>query len=58
VLKCIKIIFLFLKLTYQNDPKHIKKLSFSKKINLLRTSFAPRFQTVSKKKKKELKELA
>ena len=36
-LKCIKIILLFfnlfLKLTYQNDPKHIKKYFLIKKIN-------------------------
>jgi hypothetical protein len=44
----IKIIYflffkkLFLKLTHQNDPKHIKKLIFNKKI--LKTQVKPHFQ--------------
>ena len=40
---------LFLRSTYQIDPKYIKKINFQqKKLNFYGTLFAPRFQTVSK----------
>jgi len=41
-------IFLFLRLTYQNDSKHIKKLIFNKKLNFLESLVDLRFQTLLK----------